>query len=194
MANTNKPFGLRPHSTLNGGPYCCNVRQYLVPATDSTAIFIGDPVKLAGSEGVVNPDDAAYPTAAIATINDVVIGVCVGVIPSYGDLDINYRKLSTAMYILVDTDPQTVFEMQGDSATWAAGDVGNNASITFTAGSTTTGTSNMVVNQSTAATTATLDVQILGSAPFVDNDLVGAYPQLLVKLNNHQFVDGATGV
>ena len=127
MANTAKPFGLRPHSTLNGGPYSGNVRQYCVPAADTTAIFIGDPVKLAGSEANVNPDDAKYPTATIGTINDVFIGICVGVIPSYGDLDINYRKASTLMYILVDTDPQTVFEIQGNSGVWDGDDVGLNA-------------------------------------------------------------------
>jgi hypothetical protein len=192
MANTNKPFGLRPHSTLNGGPYSGNIRQYFV--STATAIFIGDPVKLGGSEGSVNPDDAKYPTAVIGTIGDVMIGVCVGVIPVYGDLDINYRKASTDMYILVDTDPQTIFEVQGDVDTWAAADVGMNMSLAFTAGSTTTGTSNMVADQSTAAVTATHDLQILGSAPYVDNDLSGGYPQLLVKLNNHQFVDGATGI
>jgi hypothetical protein len=98
------------------------------------------------------------------------------------------------MYIMVDVDPGTVFEVQGDATTWDGADVGLNASITFTAGSTTTGTSNMVLNQSTAATTATLDLQVIASAPYVNNDLSGGYPQLLVKLNNHQFVDGTTGV
>ena len=142
MANENKPFGLRPHSSLNGSPYSGTVRQFYVPATATTAIFIGDPVKLAGTEGSVNPDDAKFPSAIIAAINNNMVGVCVGVIPSYGDLDINYRKASTAMYILVDVDPQTVFEIQGDSDTWAGADVGLNSSITFTAGSTTTGTSN----------------------------------------------------
>jgi hypothetical protein len=193
MANGNKPFGLRPHSTMNNSTYVGNVRQYYV-ASGGTAIFVGDPVKLGGSEGKVNNDDMPLPTAVIATINDVVIGVCVGFIPVPGSLEINYQNTANNMYILVDVDPQTVFAIQGNNATWDGDDVGLNGSITFTTGNTVTGTSNMVLNQSTVATTATLDVQILGSAPFVGNDLSGAYPLVLVKLNNHQFVDGATGV
>lgn len=194
MPNTDKPFGLRPYSTLNGGPYMGNVRTYFVPATDTTAIFIGDPVKLAGGEGTLNPDDLALPTATKAASTEVVIGVCVGVIPKPDALGTLYRPASTAQYIMVDVDPSTVFLVQGDSQTWDATDPGNNANFTASTGVTTTGVSNLVLNQSTAATTATLDFQILGSAPIVGNDLTGGYPLLLVKLNNHQFVDGATGV
>ena len=54
MANANKPFGLRPSKTLNGSSTNMQLRKYYVPATDSTAVFIGDPVKLAGTEGSLN--------------------------------------------------------------------------------------------------------------------------------------------
>lgn len=194
MANSDKPFGLRPYSTLNGSPYIGTVRTYFVPATDTTAIYVGDPVKLAGGEGTLYPDDLALPTATKADSTDVVIGVCVGVKPLPDALSTQYRPASTAQYIMVDVDPQTVYLVQGDSQTWDATDPGNNANFTASTGVTTTGVSNLVVDQSTAATTATLDFQILGSAPIVGNDLTGGYPLLLVKLNNHQFVDGATGV
>ena len=194
MANANRPFGLRPHSSLNGGPYNGNIRQYCVPATDTTAIFIGDPVKLAGSESKVNADDMLFPTATKAASTEVVAGVCVGVIPTPSDLSVLYRKASTAMYILVDTDPNTIYAVQGNNATWDGDDVGLNANFTVSTASTTTGTSNLVLNQSTAATTTTLDLQILGSAPIIDNDLSGVYPVILVRLNNHQFVDGVTGL
>ena len=193
MANTNKPFGLRPVQSLVG-PQIGKIRQFLVPATDATAIFIGDPVKLAGTSGSINGDDATYPTATIGTINDVFVGVCVGVVPLYSDLTVNYRKASTAMYIMVDTDPNTEFEVQGDLDTFDAADVGLNMSLTFTAGDTTTGTSKMVADQSTAAVTATLDVSVLGTSPVQNNDLTGAFPLLRVRLNNHQYIDGTTGL
>lgn len=194
MANTDKAFGLRPYGTLNGSAYNGAIRTYFVPSTDTSAIFIGDPVKLAGSEGTLNPDDQAMPTATKADSTDVVIGVCVGIEALPSDLTVLYRKASTNMYIRVDTDQQTLYEVQGDSETWTAGDVGNNANWTASTGSTTTGTSNLVLDQTSAATTTTLDFQIIGSKPSVDNDLTGAYPLILVKLNNHQFVDGTTGV
>jgi hypothetical protein len=194
MANQDKPFGLRPHSSLNNSPYCGNVRMFYVPSTTGTAIFIGDPVKLGGTEGKLNPDDAPMPTVVIGTINDVMVGVVVGIIPVRTDLEILYRKASTSMYVLVDVDPNTIFELQGDLDTWDAGDVGYNMSLTFTTGSTVTGVSAMVADQSTAANTATLDLQVLGSKPSVDNDLTGAFPLILVRLNNHQYVDGTTGL
>lgn len=193
MANTNKPFGLRAVQSIVG-PHTGKVRQFLVPATDSTAIFIGDVVKLAGTEGSINGDDAQYPTVTIGTINDVMVGVVVGIVPNYADLTDNYRVASTGMYVLVETDPNAEFEIQGDLDTYDAADIGLNMSLTFTAGDTTTGKSKFVADQSTAATTATLDLSVLGSSPVLNNDLTGAFPLLRVRLNNHQYIDGTTGL
>lgn len=194
MANTNKPFGLRPYGTLNGGPYSGNVRTYFVPATDATAIYIGDPVKLAGTEGTLNADDLPMPTATKAASTNVVIGVCVGVIPLPTDLTVLYRKASTAMYILVDTDPATIYAVQGDADTYDSADIGLNMNYTVSTGSTTTGVSNLVADQSSAATTNSLDLQVLGTVPLPNNDLTGGYPLLLVRLNLNQFANGATGI
>lgn len=194
MANANKPFGLRPIGSLLGTPQNLQIRKYLVPATDSTAFYVGDPVKLAGTSGSLNPDDASYPTVAKAAANDAVIGVCVGVQPLPTDLSINYRKASTAMYVYVCTDPNTIYAIQGDADTFDAADVGLNMSLTVSTGSATTGTSNAVADQSTANTTNTLDLQILGTVPTVGNDLTGGYPLLLVRLNNHQYSNAATGL
>jgi hypothetical protein len=194
MPNTNKPFGLRPYSTLSGAPISGSLRKFFVPATDATAIFVGDPVKLAGTEGSLYPDDLPVPTVTVGTIAAAFVGVVVGVEPLPGNLELNYRKASTAMYVLVDCSPDTLFLVQGDADTYDAADIGLNCSLTFTAGSTTTGVSAMTVDQSLAAVTATLDVQLIGSAPVPGNDLTGGYPLFLVKLNNHQYVDGTTGL
>ena len=90
-------------------------------------------------------------------------------------------------------DPQTIYEVQGDSGTWVADNIGLNTTITTTAGSTTTGQSAAVLAQASVETTATLDVQIIDLKPEVGNEL-GAYAKFLVKLNNHQYVDGTTGI
>jgi hypothetical protein len=191
VANTNKAFGLRPVGSLTAACYTGKTRQYYVPATDNTAIFIGDAVKLAGSSGSVNPDDANYPTATVATAGDAIIGVCVGIKPVPTDLSINYRKASTAMYIEVEVDPNTIYEVQGDSTVWAVGDVGYNATMTVGSGNTATGRSTSVATG--PANTNTIDFQILGFSPTADNE-IGAYSRLLVRLNDHQFINQTTGL
>lgn len=194
MANTNKPFGLRPYGSLTGAPFNGATKTFLVPATDATAIYIGDPVKLAGTEGVINPDDIPMPTVTKAASADVVVGVVTGIVALPTDLTVLYRKASTAMYVEVAVDPNLVFSVQGDADTYAAADVGLNMDFTVSTGSATTGVSNLVADQSSANTTATLDLQVIGSLPQVGNDLTGGYPLLLVRLNNHQYIDGTTGL
>lgn len=61
------------------------------------------------------------------------------------------------------------------------------------AGSNTTGFSATELDSSTAAVTATLDCQIMRLADREDNE-IGTNAKWLVKLNNHQFVDGTTGI
>jgi len=194
MANANRPFGLRPHSSLNGGPYSGNVRKYFKPAALDEVFYVGEPVTLSGTEGSLNADDVPMPTIITGVANAVFCGVIVGFEPLPDSLSTKYSPAETAQYVFVDTDPQTIYLVQGDSDTYAAADVGLNMTYTVATGVTTTGISNGVADQSTAATTNTLDMQILGTAPFVDNDLTGGYPLLLVKLNNHQYVDGTTGL
>ncbi len=186
MANTNKPFGFRAVGTLNGAPMNGMVRKYAVPADNASAIFIGDTVTMAATSDAmkVNADDAYYPEATVGAATSVVLGVCVGIEPVPTDLSINYRKASTLMYILVNTDPNTIYSVQGDSTVWTVADVGCNATITCTGGSTTTGLSNFVITAPTAD--ATKGVLILGIDPDPNNE-VGAYMKFLVKLNLHQF-------
>lgn len=194
MANTNKPYGLRPVGTLGHACYCGKVQQFFVPADNSNAIFIGDTVILASNSDVqrVNADDAYYPEAAVGAAGSIVVGVCVGIIPAPADLTINYRKASTAMYILVDTDPMTVYSMQGDSTAFTVANAsGLNATITATGGSTTTGRSAFVLTNPQAS--ASEDLLIVGVDPAPDNE-IGAYMRFLVKLNLHQYGPGVVRV
>lgn len=196
MANTDSAFGLKPVAYRSGKPYNGAANKYYIPATDATAVYVGGLVKLAGSA-----DANGIPTVTgNVSAGNVVVGVVVGVDPVEGvssiNLDRTYRPASTAMYVWVADDPEVVFECQedGDTTPIAAASVGLNATlINLTSGSTSTGRSSMEIDSTTVATTATLDVQILRLAQKPDN-AIGAYAKWLVKLNNHQFVDGATGV
>jgi hypothetical protein len=189
MANTDVAKGLVPVKYLNGTPYNGKCGKYYIPATDSTAVYIGDPVKLAGSA-----DARGIPTVAKASSTEVFVGVVVGVEPETAD-STRYRAASTGRYVFVADDPDLLFEIQEDSdgGALAATDVGLNANFIDGGGSTTTAFSGLEIDSSTAATTATLDFQIVRLADREDN-VIGNYAKWLVKLNNHQFVDGTTGI
>lgn len=193
MANANKPYGFRPVGTLNGASYNGQVRKYVVPADNANAIFIGDIVVAAGTSDAmaVYPTDVLRAEAAVGATTSKVLGVCVGIEPLYSDLSVNYRKASTLMAIYVDTDPNTIYSVQGDSSTWAITDVMCNATITATAGDTTTGRSKMVITAPTAD--AAKGVLILDVDPDPDN-AIGVYTKFLVKLNLHQFGTAIVGI
>ena len=193
MANTDKPYGFRPVGTLNAASYSGQIRKYYVPADNATAIFIGDIVVAASTSDAqaVYPQDVLYPEAAVGAATSKVLGVCVGIEPLYSDLSINYRKASTAMYIYVDVDPNTIYSVQGDSGAWTVADVMCNATITATAGDTATGRSKMVITAPTAdAAKGTL---IVGVDPD-PNNVVGVYWKMLVRLSLHQFGTAIVGI
>lgn len=192
MANADAPMGLSPKRYLSGAPYNGAANKYYVDAGDSTAIYVGGLVKLAGSADV---DGIASVTGNVAT-GDAVIGVVVAVAPETST-SLTYRAASTARYVMVADDPNLVFEIQEDSdgAPLAATDVGNVADLaTMTAGSTVTGLSSMEIDSSTATASGdgSEDVLIVGLSQRVDN-AIGAEANWMVRLNNHAFVDGNTG-
>ena len=63
MANSSAPLGFRPVKYRDGKPYQGAVNPYICPASDSTALYVGDPVILAGS---ANADGVATITRAAA--------------------------------------------------------------------------------------------------------------------------------
>lgn len=194
MANVNAPNGLRPVGTIGSAGYTGRIEKFYVPSTDSTAIGIGDPVYLTGTadaDGI--PVAARFTSAATGQT----VGVMVGIVPVPTDLTLQYRKASTAQYVLVDTDPNTVYEVQDSDTTTttalAATDVGSTCSLVMGTVDTTTGNGKTVLNATTAATTTTLAVQILRLSPKVNN-AIGSYAKWLVKLNNSQYASHAAGV
>lgn len=178
MANTDAPFGLRPVKHLDGSPYNGMANRYYVPSSDSTAIFLGDAVKSAGSA-----DADGVPSVAQAAAGDTLLGVVVGIEPQT-DESLNYRVASTERYVYVADSPDLVFEIQEDGAV-AVTAVGNNADIVVAAGSTAGGgRSNMELDSSTAGT-ATAQLRILGHVQRADNE-VGTNSNLLVMINEHE--------
>ena len=205
MPNTSKITGFRPANSANGGSMQGQGHMYAVSASDGTALFVGDPVKLDGS---ASADGIA--TVTKATQGAAVLGVVVGVIPTKMDpatgkitsgsitLDTPvYRPASTFQYVLVNDDPAQIYEVEaatGSNAAYsfALANVGLNADLTTVAGSTTTGVSAAALDMATAATTATLQWKILGVVQRPDNEPTGNFTKVLVKINNAT-LGGGTG-
>jgi hypothetical protein len=191
MANLNQPMGLRPVATLGNGGYKGTIEKFYVPSADATAIGLGDPVKLAGG---LSAD--GYPIATRGTVGGTAIGVCVGVQLQPTDLTLTYRKASTSMYILVDTDPNTVYEIQEDSngGSIALANGTKNASLVLGTVDTVTGSGKTQVQSSSVAANAALDLLLLRPALAVDNSFPATNAKWLVRLNLHQYAPGVVRV
>lgn len=187
MANTSRVNGFKPVKYMNGAPYNGQCTMYYVPASDGTAIFVGDLVKLAGTV-----DGNGIRAVAQAAATQACVGVVVGIVPSMTNLDTpQYRAASTEGYVLVADDPAIVFEAQedGDTDPLEMADAGLNVNVVVGSGSTTTGASGMQIDSNTENTTATLPLKLLQPVQRPDNELVSAgqaYTRWLVTINNHQ--------
>lgn len=199
MSNVNAPFGLRAVSELNGSPYVGSVRTYSTPASDATALFVGDLVKIAGTSQIIN--GVVYPDVIRAASGDTFVGVVVGCEPDTRD-STQYRAASTARRILVNDDPNALFMVQQSNSgtAFAANDIGLNCNINVGAGSTVTSYSGTVADNATGATTNTLDLKIIGMVNAPDNDVGSSASsgtlasRLLVRLNRHLLVNQTAGV
>jgi hypothetical protein len=203
MANTSKIRGFIPVKHVNGSPYNGQSNIYATAAADGTALFVGDPVKLAADGNAQGIQLVTKATAGAA-----VLGVVVGVINtkldpvagtmSGGSISLDtpvYRPASTAQYVLVCDAPDVIYEVEavtGSNASYsfAVADVGQNADLSTVAGSTVTGTSAAALDMATKNTTATLQWKVLGVVQRPDNEITGASTKVLVKINNAQLGAG----
>jgi len=189
MANVSRLNGFRPVKYMNGTPWNGAFRIYAIPAADGTATFVGDLVKLYSGD---TTDVVNFPTCIQAAASDAVIGVVVGFVPDYSNLNAaNYRLASTLRYAMVADDPNLLFESQEDGAgdPLELQDLGLNIDFIVAAGSTSTGQSGMSIDSSTHGTTATLPLKLIEASKRADNEIVAdgqAFTRWVVKLNNHQ--------
>ncbi len=195
MANSDIPSGFKPVKHLLGGSWSGKANVYYIPATDSTAMFVGDAVKSAGSAST----DGKYPTVAQAAAGDIIRGVIIGfgedphVMIKPDSPHAKYRLASTAMYCLVVDDPYVIFEIQEDSAggSIAITAVGNSADIVVGSGNTTTGKSAMELDSSDVGAKAA-QCRLLRIVDREDNEL-GDNCRWEVLIVEHEMLT-ATGV
>lgn len=195
MASVASPYGLKPINLIGGQVFAGATREFKLSTNNSAAIFNGDVIQLtsAGNPQAISSTPTAGTTAGI-------VGVCLGVrYINPATKQSNWAQYLpanaitggyTEVYIIVASDPDLVFQIQGTAAfgtltNGANGAIGKNAALGFgTAGSTSTGNSgvNLVVgaNGGSLANTATLAMRIVGVVSGTETD---AYPEILVKFN-----------
>ena len=205
MANADRPNGFKPVKHLNGSPWNGRTRKYACPASETTAIGIGDIVSLSTKPVLAgnHPGIESIGTGTVTTGNFV--GVVVGfevVNPTGGvsggaspSLDLpQYKAASTLKYALVCDDPDVLFEAQADDAGIDLTDIGANVAIIGGAASTVTGASIQEIDGSSGAVTAALPLTIMEAVNRPNNQYVAdgavtgvAFARFLVKINNHQY-------
>lgn len=189
MPNANTPRGLMPVKFRDGSPYNGQANMYYVPASDATALMVGDLVK-----GVTNASDAnGVPTVTRSAAGDKHIGVVVGIVTHNAKArlahDPNYRQASVEAYVMVADDPSLLFEAQEDDVGGAMpiGAGGRNVELIVAAGNTANGTSGSMLDSSTLATTATLSLRVHRAVERADNVPGGGNLKWLVSINLHAF-------
>jgi len=181
MANTNAPFGARFIKSLQPNCLTGGINTYTVPATDSTAIFLGDFVTHQGTSAI-GANGQYLPVIAQSAAADKVTGIVIGFNPDRDYESQVYRTASTLRDVLVLDDPYAKFELQASNGTFAVTMVGQNMDIAVAAGSTVTGLSGMTADVGTVAGTATLPVRIVGISNRENNE-IGAYTVLECIMN-----------
>lgn len=194
---TNAPNGFQPVKKLDGSAWTGATNPYQIASAYATALFRGDPVTT-----------LADGTLGVGVAGATCVGVFWGV--KYTDSTGTVRFMNywpgnpgvltgSVVEALVIDDPNTVFSIQETSGTGTAGtplalsDRGFNINFLYTAGSTSTGSSAVSINNATEADTATLNCKILQLDPTPGN-VVGAFANWLVTLNNHFYRGGTTGI
>jgi len=188
MANIDKAFGLRPIGNLSATGA---QKQYGYQIADNQAgtIFQGDLVVL--TAGFISKFLPATHTAAVGVFNGCNYNDPTTGKPTFsnfypGSVNITSGQISADVL----DDPNQLFLIQCDAG-FVAADVGKNADVIGTGGSTTNGISTMELNSATLATTAALNLKVVGLYNDVNNEF-GTNAVVVVKINEHVY--GSTGV
>jgi hypothetical protein len=190
MANTNKPFGLRPMGNLSATG-AQKQYGYQIADNQSGAIYQGDLVVV--YDGYIIKYDPATHAAPTGVFNgcqyDDPTRANKPTWKNYYPGSINITTGIIACEVL--DDPSQLFIVQADGDV-AIANIGKNADPTAsTTGSTTSGVSAGSLSSASIAKTAALTFKIVGlyEAP---GNAFGNYAQVVVKLNQHQY--GSVGV
>ena len=192
MANVTEAYGLKPARQLNGSPFINAQNRYRIASNNSTAIFQGDLVQPLGSGNI---------TRSIANDGNVTVGVFNGCFytdpttqkPTFKNYYPGSIAASDIIALVVDA-PDTVFEVKAN-AVFAVADLFRNYSVTNVSGSTATGISSVKLDVANSGTVGTFMVQAIDISQDPSNsDVNVSNISVLVRINNHFFRQGGTGI
>ena len=192
MAASAAPYGAKPIGTLSAsGSFTGKVQHIKIASGYDTLISWGDFVKLVAA-GTIEKDTGTTTATPVGVFMGCSYTDPTTSQPTYAQMWTADVAASDAMaYVL--TDPNVLFQMQGDGAITQAM-LGSNFAIVVTAGSTTIGRSKNAVDQSTSNTTNTLPLRIVDYVDGPDSAGGDAYTDVIMKFNvGHQYVN-TTGI
>ena len=194
------PYGLKPVNLIGGQVFAGATRLMQIANNYATDIFYGDLVKRV-SDGTIEKDTGT----TTATPCGIFLGVQF-VNASTGQVQQQQYypasqpvKSGSQVFAVVADDPDTLFQVVSCSGTTVVAPmgisaIGNNIALIQNAGSTTTGNSQVAIDEGTQATTNTLPVRIID---VVRETATGAdaFVEFIVKINAtmHQY-NNSTGV
>jgi hypothetical protein len=189
------PYGLIPINLIGGQVFASATRQIPIATNSSTAIYFGDVVKL-NSSGTLDKDTGTNAATPIG----VFLG-CTYTDPVYGKTFRQYYAGTTNITDIVayvQDDPDALFKVAvvstGTNVSYVTrANVGENAVLVQTAGSTITGDSKVAIS-STTGTTSTWPIRIIDVIAETQSS-AGSYTEVVVKWNQgmHPYLN-PTGV
>lgn len=151
--------GFRPVQNRSSGPYTGKIETFFVNSTHATLLAVGDLVTETG-----NTDTKSGLSEADASIaGGLITGVIIGIDFNESNLEQKGLPANEGRRIQVATDKNLLLEAETSGGTFAADDIGGNLDIVATA-ATESGNlidSNMTIDTSGAATSATAQVRIV---------------------------------
>jgi hypothetical protein len=192
MANVSEKYGLRPVRKIDGSPFINAQNRYRIASNYGTAIFQGDLV-IAVNDGTIARHTANNASPVIGVFNGVFYTDPTTQKPTFKNYYPGSIVASDIIANVID-DPNVVYKIDSDGA-FAVADIFKNFSVTNVTGNTQTGISKVQLDYSVSGTTGTFVVQAIDISQDPDNDEAGAANgDILVRINNHFYRQGGTGI
>jgi hypothetical protein len=192
MPNVLERFGLRPSRQLNGSPFINAQNRYRIASGNSTAIFQGD---------LVTPLSSGTITRYVANTSNVVVGVFNGCFytdpttqkPTFSNYYPTSTNASDITAFVID-GPETVYEVNANGI-FAVADLFQNYTVNNVSGNTQTGISLVQLDVATSGTAGTYVVQAIDISQDPNNsDVATSNANIMVRINNHFYRQGGTGL
>ena len=201
MANKDAAFGLRPAKHVSGSPFNGGQSRYRITtadATNTTNIYNGD-IVTQNTAGIVTRIARADGGSATSSIIVGVFNGCYYTDPTTSKPTwSNYwpGNAATDAVAFIFDDPYIVYEVQADAA-FPVADLWGNFDIVdqSTVGDTSSGRSNVELDVTTGATTATLPMKAIEISTDPQNsDVSTANTNVLVLVQNHLYRQAQVGL